>query len=103
MSCLGDWCASLAMTTRLFRCVDARLRLGIDEAARLAPPQRGVVAAVAQQLLVRALLDDVAVVEYDQPVHARDGRQPVRDRNDGLVRHQRVEARLDRGLDLAVE
>ena len=52
---------------------------------------------------MRALLDDAAVVEHDQPVHARDGREPVRDRDHGLACHQRAEALLDRGLDLAVE
>ena len=52
---------------------------------------------------MRALLDDAAAVEHDQPVHARDGREPVRDGDHGLARHQRAEARLDRGLDLAVE
>src|SRR5579872_3861512 len=60
--------ASPATTLGLFRRVDARLRLDVDEAARLAPPKRRVVAAVAQQLRVRALLDDLAVVEDHQPV-----------------------------------
>jgi hypothetical protein len=32
------------------------------------PPQRGVMAAPAQQLLVRALLDDAALIEHDQTV-----------------------------------
>ena len=50
-----------------------------------------------------ALLDDAAAVEHHQAVHARDGGEPVRDRDHGLACHQRVEARLDRGLDLAVE
>src|SRR6266581_3319680 len=57
--------AALHCRRRLLR----RLHAGIDEAAGLAPPQRGVVAAMAQQLVVRALLDDAAVVEHDQPVH----------------------------------
>ena len=52
---------------------------------------------------MRALLDDAAAVEHDQPVHARDGREPVRDRDHGLARHQRAEALLDGGFDLAVE
>src|SRR5262245_16318924 len=53
--------------------------VGIDEAAGLAPPQGGVVAAVPQQLVVAALLDDAPALEHDQPVHARNGREPVRD------------------------
>src|SRR5262249_7275128 len=55
------------------------------------------------QLVVRALLDDAAVVEHDQPVHARDGREPMRDGDYGFTRHQCAEAGLDRSLDLAVE
>src|ERR1700716_3579465 len=55
------------------RRVDLPLGRGVDEAAGLALPQRRIVAAVAQQLLVRALLDDVAVVEHDQTDHAGDG------------------------------
>ena len=78
-------------------------RRGIDEAAGLPPPQLGVVPAGAQQLGVRALFDDAAAVEHHQPVHPRDGGEPVRDGDHGLAGHQRVEARLDRGLDLAVE
>ena len=50
-----------------------------------------------------ALLDDAAAVEHDQPVHRRDGREPVRDRHHRLALHQRVQAGLDRRLDLGVE
>src|ERR1700730_2411893 len=80
-----------------------RLQAGVDEAAGLVPPQRGVMSAQAQQLLVRALLDDAALIEHDQTVHPRNGGQPVRHRNHSLARHQRLQARLDGGLDLAVE
>jgi|ERR1700730_17775458 len=48
-----------------------RLHPEIDESAGLTPPQGGLVAAVAQELVVRALLNDVAAVEYDQTIHAR--------------------------------
>src|SRR5256885_3461047 len=40
-----------------------------EEAAALVRPQLGVDAAQLQQLLVRALLDDVALVHDDEPVH----------------------------------
>src|SRR5262249_12844015 len=60
-------------------------------------------AAQTQELVVRALLDDAAALEHDQPVHAGDGREPVGDRDHDLAGHQGAEARLDRGLDLAVE
>src|SRR6267154_5818400 len=46
----------------LRRCDPVVGRRRIDESPRLAPPQRRVVAAGAQQLVVRALLDDVATV-----------------------------------------
>ena len=52
---------------------------------------------------MRALLDDAALIHDHQPVHAGDGRQPMCDGDHGLAAHQHVEARLDRGLDLAVE
>ena len=57
----------------------------------------------AQELAVRPLFDDAAGVEHDEAVHLRDGREPVRDGDHRLAAHQRAEALLDRGLDLAVE
>src|SRR5258708_6241496 len=81
-----------------------RRRWAIVEAAtELASPQRCIVAVEVEQRFMRALLHDAAMVEHDQPIHARDGREPVRDRDHGLAGHQRAEALLDRGLDLAVE
>src|SRR6202161_4705737 len=76
---------------------------GVEEAARLPAPERRVVALEAQQRRVGALLDDAAAIEHHQTVHAGDGGEPVRDRDHALARHQGVEARLDGGLDLAVE
>src|SRR3569833_2175467 len=56
-----------------------RLQLaGVDEAARLPPPQRRVVAVEPQQFVMRALLGDMAAIAHHQPVHARDGREPMR-------------------------
>jgi hypothetical protein len=45
---------------------------GVEEAAGLAAPERGVVAVEAQQRLVGALLGDAAAVEHHQAVHAGD-------------------------------
>src|SRR5688572_22212705 len=81
----------------------AVVELVCDETARLMPPQLLVMAAMAQQLLVSALLDDLAGIEHHEPVHARDRREPMRDRDDGLALHQVEELLLDRELDLAVE
>src|SRR5690606_25970691 len=50
-----------------------------EEAAGLALPQLGVVAAAGEQLGVASLLHDAAAVEHDEAVHAGDGRQPVGD------------------------
>ncbi len=76
---------------------------GVQKTAGLAAPQRGVMAVMGEQLAVIALLDDAAVLEHDQPIHLRDGREPVRDGDHGLAFHQRAEARLDRGFHFAVE
>src|SRR5258708_19184549 len=74
-----------------------------EEAAGLVAPELVVMAAEAQQLGMRAFLDDASRFEYDQPVHARDGRQAVRDRDPGLAFHQIEPLLPDRELDLAVE
>ena len=66
-------------------------QLDVEEAAGLALPERGVEAALAEQFVVAAVLDDPAVVEHDQPVHGRDGRQAMGDGDDGLALHQAVE------------
>src|SRR5260221_8074258 len=74
-----------------------------QEPAGLVAPELVVMAAETQQLGVRAFLDDASRFEHDQPVHARDGRQAVRDRDHGLAFHQIEQLLLDRELDLAVE
>src|SRR5258708_6739993 len=50
-----------------------------QEAAGLVAPELVVMTAEAQQLGVRAFFDHAASVEHDQPVHARDGGEAVRD------------------------
>src|SRR5258706_3537900 len=74
-----------------------------EEAAGLVAPELVVMAAEAQQFSVRAFLDDASRFEHDQPVHARDGRQAVRDRDHGLAFHQIEQLLLDGELDFAVE
>src|SRR5690348_3102080 len=49
----------------------------VKEAARLVLPQPGIGPVEAEQFLVGALLGDLAMVEHDQLVHARDRAQPV--------------------------
>src|SRR3954447_24715065 len=74
-----------------------------EEAAGLAAPEAGVEAALSEEARMRALLDDPPLLEHDQAVERRDGREPVGDRDHGLARHQRRERLLDRRLDLRVE
>ena len=80
-----------------------RLLIGyVDEAAGLAAPQGGVMAIAAQLLVMRALFDDTAAVEHNQPVHLRDRRQTVRNGDHGTALHERAEAGLDCGFHFAV-
>src|SRR5262249_1968498 len=74
-----------------------------QKTAGLTVPELGVKAAAAQELRMIALLDDLALIEPDQPVHRRNGREPVGDRDHGLARHQVEKLLLDRRLGLAVE
>src|SRR4051812_41146628 len=72
-----------------------------QEPAGLAGPEEGIDAVALQQLGVGALFGDAALVQHDNAVEPGDGRQPVRDGDHRLARHQPVERRLDRRLDLA--
>src|SRR4051812_40725128 len=74
-----------------------------EEAAGLVAPELLVMAAEAQELRVRALLDDLARLEDDQPIHARDGGEPVGDGDHRLALHELEELFLDGELDFAVE
>ena len=56
-----------------------------------------------QQLVVRAALDDLAVLEHQDLVGAADRRQPVRDDERRPALPQRAQAVLDQRLALAVE
>src|SRR5690242_9325376 len=79
--------------------LDASDRLG--EPARLPVPRPRIGAAAGEQLGMRPLFDDPAPFEQDQPVHPRNGREPVGDGDDGPALHQSFELLLDRRLDLA--
>ena len=66
-------------------------------------PQARVDAVHGEQLGVRALLDDAASVHHDEPVQRRDGGQAVCNGHHRLALHQRVQALLDGGFNLAVQ
>lgn len=42
--------------------------------SRLMPPKHSVLATLPEKFLVRALLDDTSILEYQQSVQARNGR-----------------------------
>src|ERR1700691_16437 len=75
----------------------------VQKPAGLATPERRVDPAARQQLLMRSDLRDTAVLEHDQPVHRRDGREAMGDGDHGLALHERLEILLDRRLDLGIQ
>src|SRR6266700_2877551 len=75
-------------------------RAVVQEAAGLVLPQPGVGSVETQQLLVRANLGDLAAVEHDQLVHARDRAQPMRDHERGPALHEPPQRLLDKGFAL---
>ena len=88
-----DLTARRCRTTRLPR--RPRTRRTGGATARIEP-------VAAQKFGMCAFLDDAALIEHDQPVHRGDGREPVRDGDDGLPLHQ-SRALLDRRLDFGIE
>ncbi|MPM25386.1 hypothetical protein SDC9_71877 [bioreactor metagenome] len=58
---------------------------------------------MGKKRLVRAFLDDLALLEHHDPVGIGDGREPVRDGDDGAALAHRVQAVLDVALGLGVE
>src|SRR3569833_506922 len=80
-----------------------RVGIGFDEAARLAVPEFCVLTAELEQFGVGSLLHDPSLLDDDQAIERGDGRQAMRDGDDGLVAHQQLELTLDCRLDLAVE
>ena len=63
----------------------------------------GVLAVECEEFVVRALLDDAAVVEHDDRVGGADGRQPVGDHQGGPSVQRRVERGLHGGFGTGVE
>ncbi len=74
-----------------------------QESTELMRPKSRVHSAEAQELGVCSLLDDAAVDEHDEAVHAGDRREAVRDGDHSLAMHEIDELFLDRALDAAVE
>ena len=62
-----------------------------------------VASATSDELVVRAGLDDAAVIDDDDPVGLHGGRQTVRDQHGGARLEQHVERRFDLGLGGQVE
>ena len=75
----------------------------VQETAGLMLPQPGVGPVETEQFVVRALLGDLAVVEHDQLVHARDRAQPMRDHERGPALHEPPQRLLDKDFALRVQ
>src|SRR5205814_4802514 len=84
----------------LGRHVGRRHRALVDELPRV---EAVVEAAAREELRVRALLDDAAPVEDQDPVRALDRRQPVRDHDRRAATHQTVKGLLNEEFALVVE
>src|SRR5687768_5666505 len=69
----------------------------------LVAPQRRVAPAFAQQGIVRAVFDDLAVLERDDAVGNAHRRQPVRDDDDGAVLADEPHVLLNRALGFGIE
>ena len=72
-------------------------------AGELGAVQLGVQAAGGQQLVVRAALDDPAVVDDQDLVGLADGGQPVRDDQRRPAGQRRLQRPLHRRLGLGVQ
>src|SRR6185437_13729348 len=87
---IPDFAGMTAKGTMLIFARDAfEGRVADVEAAGLAAPETRIGAAAPHQIGMRAGLDDAAMIEHDQPVHARDRRQAMRDRDHRAALHQR--------------
>src|SRR5690349_8446722 len=65
-----------------------------EEAAGLPHPKLRVEPTTLQQLRMRALFNDATLFHDDEPIHRRDRREAVCDRDHRLAAHQPLEARL---------
>src|SRR5689334_16541088 len=63
---------------------------------RLHPVERRVAALAADQLVVRAVLDDLALLDRDDPIGAAHRRQAVSDHQHGAALSDRLHVVLDR-------
>src|SRR5207244_11287162 len=88
---------------RLRREILARIDEAIFLESILFVVELPVPAALDEQLLVRAALDDFALLEHQNLVGALNGRQPVRDDEGRSSLPQRSQAVLTERLALAVE
>src|SRR5262249_54852665 len=83
--------------------VDRDRGVDVGKPTRLPLPQARVGAAADEQLGVRTFLDDPALVENNETVHAGNGRQPMSNGDDRATAHQAVELFLDRRFDFRIE
>ena len=75
----------------------------VDKPAHLAVPEARIGAVVGEQVAVRAVFQDLAVVEIDHAVHAGDGREAMRDGDHGAALHKVHSADWMRCSDSGIE
>lgn len=79
------------------------LFLLLDKAATLMSPEGCVDALLRDQFFVRAVFNDLAVFEHDDPVEFRDRTEAMRDHDTCAVFHERIETGLDELFAFAIE
>ena len=87
---------------KIRRAVVYQMAPGIS-ALKLQSRQTGIKPALNDQALVRADLDDAALVEHQDAVAGQHGRQPMRDHQRGAALHQPRQRHLHQRLALGVE
>jgi len=75
----------------------------VFEALGLHPPKRLESTAAAAQLHRCAVFDDQPVAQHDDPIEARQRRQPMGDGDYGAVVYQIVQRRLDLSFRLGIQ
>ncbi len=73
------------------------------KATGLMVPESCIATVLLKQFLVRALLNDIASLHHQDTIHLRDGRQAVRNGDNGFTLHNLCERSLNFRLDFAVQ
>lgn len=83
--------------------IQEKYTLFFDKTAGLVRPEFGVQPLGFEQLLMRAIFYDSALVEHDNSIQTLDGTQSVGDDDSGATLHEIPEGGLDKHLAFAVQ